>query len=69
MKPDASEAPALRARLAEVEPQAQAAAGARAELREARARLAEMEGRAAAAATERAAMQDQVCGKSGESVP
>ena len=60
LKPDASEAPALRARLAELEPLAEAAAGARAELREARQRLAEMEGRAGDAAAERAVLLEQV---------
>ena len=60
LKADAGEAPALRARLAELEPQAETAVAARSDLREACSRLAEMEGRADAAATERVVLLEQV---------
>lgn len=71
LKPDAGEAPALRARLAALQPLADAAGPAQAQLREAmqkvvaegvehRKRLAEMEGWARAASAERTTLMEQV---------
>ena len=71
LKPDAGETVALRARLVELQPLADAAGPAQAQLKEIRQklaeegdahrkRLAEMEGRASAASAERAVLLEQV---------